>query len=415
MSRSCGPDSSISGLAHSAKVRWRIQHSSHRSFIRARSSCELPGSRNAPKCRTTCCHARSGLSEGVAQASKVLTFHVARLGAAIVTGIGFFIMIAVFIGAVVLGLGDRVTTLQACWLCVIVLSSVPAFAAHAASTSFLDAYALNKFQLPPMAAGVLGPAAGPTINPWRHALVLTGVIGFPLAALSYWWVARTWPDDSFSALSFVMWISACSGVVSAVVIFARTGGAFVREVAVPKERRRFPGTLEAYLWQRHAIPQLLLNAWYNGWAGLTMVQGPVSNPSSSLSRSDVLIEALLTGCFLALGIAAGTRGYAGFDARWGVAPELPARGPAPSSLRFTGQLLGFTLCAWLVLCVVMFGLSIERVYTWPLVVWRALLFGAFSGVLGYWSAYWTLAISEPSPAAVESELEVASAPELASK
>lgn len=342
----------------------------------------------------------------------MLTFPAARFGAAVVTGIGFFIMVVVFIGAVVLGLGDRVTGEQARWLCVIVLSSVPAFAAHAASTSFPDAYLQNKFHLPPSAAGQPCDGQGPAINPWWHASQLAVIVGLPLSSLSFWWVQRTWPNDSFSKLSFVMWLSAASGVVAAVVMFARTGKAFFREVAIPRERRRFRGSVYAYLWQRHGIPQLLLNAWFNGWAALTMVQGPVSDPSSSLSRSDVLIEACMTGCFLALGIAGGTRGYATFDVRWGVAPELPTRAAAESGLRFTGRLLTFTLCVWLVLCLVMFGLDIERVHTWTLVWTRAVFYGAFSGVLGYWSAHWTLATVEPFAAAPEVELRATADPEL---
>jgi hypothetical protein len=344
-----------------------------------------------------------------------LTFQTARFGAAVMTGIAFFIMIVVFVGAVVLGLGDRVTSEQARWLCVVVLSAVPAFAAHGASTSFLDAYAQKKFELPPRAAAQLGTATGTTGNPWQNASVAAAAVGLPFAALSFWWIRRTWPNDSFAPLSFVMWLSGWSGLIAAVVMFARTGGTFLREVAVPKARRRFAGTAEAYIWQRHAIPQFLINAWFNGWAGLSMVQGPVSDPSSSLSRSDVLLEACMTGCFLALGIAAGTYGYATFDVRWGVAPVLPARGAAISGVRFGVRLLGFTACVWLLLCAAMFGLGIERVHTWPLVVGRAVLYGAFSGVLGYWSAHWTLSHAEPAHAAGDAELAALSTPPLAQK
>lgn len=345
---------------------------------------------------------------------KVLTFPAARFGTAVVTGIAFFIMVVVFIGAVVLGLGDRVTNEQARWMCVIVLSSVPAFAAHAASTAFLDAYAQNKFHLPPSAAGQPTDGQGPTINPWRHAVLLAGSVGIPLSVLSYWWISNKWANESFPSLAFVMWLSAAGGLVAAVVIFARTGSAFFREVRIPRERRRFRGSVYAYLWQRHAIPQLLLNAWFNGWAALSMVQGPVSDPSSSLSRTDLLLEACMTGCFLALGIAGGTRGYATFDMRWGVAPELPRRAAAESGPRFIGRLLAFTLCVWLVLCLVMFGFDIERVHTWTLVWTRFVFYGAFSGVLGYWSAQWTLANVDPAAAAPEAPLGATADPELSS-
>ena len=128
----------------------------------------------------------------------------------------------------------------------------------------------------------------------------------------------------------------------------------------------------------------------------------MADPNSGLPRWIILAEVALTTSFLALGIAVGTRSYAGFDVRWGVIGRLPER--ALSTWRFTGLLAGATVGVWLALSLVMFGFGIERMSTWPIVAWRALFYGAYAGVIAYWSARWTLATPQPNAKRAEAEL-----------
>ncbi|HKU42698.1 MAG TPA: hypothetical protein VJR89_31280, partial [Polyangiales bacterium] len=285
------------------------------------------------------------------------------------------------------------------WLYAIVLSSVPPFAAHGASTSFTDAYLQNKFSLPLSAASV--PPAAHVSNPWRNALWMVALVGVPIAALSFWWITRTWPAGGVAPTEFTLRLSLWSGVLAAVVMFARTGRLFLREVSVPAARRRFRGSVQAYVWQRHVIPQFIINAWFNGWVAPTMVNGPYADPSSSMSRMDIWLEAGMTGVLVALGIAAGTRSYLLFDLRWGVISRIATR--TPNGLRFTGLLFAEAVGTWLLLGLVLFGLGIDRMGTWSLVVWRALWFGVIPAVSAYQTAMWTLSTAERAPAAATSD------------
>ena len=318
----------------------------------------------------------------------MVSFETARVGSAVLTAIAFFIMVAVFTGTIVDGLGvARLTIDQARWMFVVVISSVPAFAAHGAATSFVDAFAQGKFTLP--TAQRAEPGADTTCNPWRNAMRAGAVVGLPVALLAFVLVPRLADSESFSKTGFVLVLSACSGVLAAGVMFASTGAAFLREAAVPEAKRRFAGSVGEYIWQRHVIPQALINGWFNAWAGLSIVEGAVADPDSGLPRWIILAEAALTTSFLALGIALGTRSYAGFDLRWGVIPRSPER--ATSALRFSGQLAGVTVSVWLALSLVMFGFGIERLSTWPIVVYRAIFYGTYAGLIANWSARWVLA------------------------
>jgi hypothetical protein len=199
-----------------------------------------------------------------------------------------------------------------------------------------------------------------------------------------------------SRWSFLLWLSACAGAIAAIATYERSGRYVLREIAVPIEQRRFGGSVRAYLWQRHVVPQFVMNAWFNGWAGLSMVNGSIHDPASSLSRSGVLLDAGATGLLLTFGIALGTRGYVNFDLRWGVAPRLPDR--APSGLRSSLRLLAGTAGAWLALSLGMFALDIDRVHTWPLVAAHGVLLGLLCSVIAYWSARWTLSAAATQPA-----------------
>jgi hypothetical protein len=328
-------------------------------------------------------------------APKPVAFLTARIGGAVLTGFAFAGMVAIFVAMTVDAMHlDRVGIVHARWLFMVVLSSVPLFAAHGASTSFLDAYAQGKFYLPPSAAGHTG--GGTTANPWHNALLAGCVVGLPITILSYALIPRLWPQDGFSPSGFSALIAASSGVLAAAVMFAWTGRAFLREVAVPAQRRQFHGSLKSYIWQRHVIPQFLINAWFNAWAALSLVHGPVSDPNSSMSRGSLLIDAFVSPLGLAFGIAAGTRAYASFDLRWGVMAAQPAR--ARGSMRPAWLMLGGALGTGLVIALVLFALGIEQVHTWPLVAARGLLCGAYCGAIAFWNVHWTLCSAEPIPA-----------------
>jgi hypothetical protein len=329
---------------------------------------------------------------------KPVSFRTARIGAAILAGFGFAGMVALFVAMTVDAMHvEQVAAHQALWLFMIVLSSVPLFAAHGTYTTFVDAYAQGKFHLPPSAAG---QHADTSTNPWRGALIACGVVGLPVTALAYVLIPRAWPHDGLSPSGFSALIAGCSGLLAGAVTFAWTGRTFLREVAVPQEGRSFRGSLDAYIWQRHAIPQFLINAWFNAWAALSLVRGPVSDPSSNMPREGLMIDAFVTAIGLALGIAAGTRAYASFDLRWGVVVARATRAPSP--LRIGLMLLGGAVCTGLAIALVLFGLGVERLHTWPLVAWRGLLCGSYAGSVAYWCAHWSL--STPLPSSPSSRL-----------
>jgi hypothetical protein len=342
----------------------------------------------------------AGLLRYAPAVPKVLSFPAARVGAAVVTGIGFFIMVAFFVAPVTYGFGTgRINANQARWLFLVVLGTIPTFGAVTAATSMLDAYAQGKFRLPPSAEGQRG--SGRSQNPWWLGLLAGLFIGLPVVLASFFYISATWPAAGLTPLDVTLLLASVSGVLTGVVLFVCTGGVVLREIAVPRPARLFQGSLQAYLWQRHVLPQFVINAWFNAWAGLSIVKGPVSDPASSIGRSDVLLEASITGLFLVLGLASGTRAYVDFDLRWGVMQRVPDRAPGP--LRIAGLLFGCACGAWLMLCLVLFGLGIERIHTWPLVAARGVLYGTYSAAIAYWSARWSLMTRAPAHAPVVTE------------
>jgi hypothetical protein len=324
-----------------------------------------------------------------------VSFPVARFGAALVTGVSFFFMIALFVALVVGALAvERVGADHARWLFAIVLSSIPAFAVYGAATSFVDAYAQHRFGLPPWAAEV--PAASHALNPRTSSLRATALFGLPIAIAAFAWISQRWPRDGLSRPSFVLWLAGCSGVIAAVVMFARTGRTFVREAGVAAEHRRFAGSIEQYLWRRHGWPEFLINAWFNGWAAAAMAHGPLTDPHSGVSRSELLTDALMTGCLLALFIALESKSYATFAMRWGVVTRLQER--APRGVVFVARLLGSIAAAWLLLAGLLHALGVEHITAAPLVIVRSLWLGAVAGVSSYTTARWTFAAAETQPA-----------------
>jgi hypothetical protein len=335
---------------------------------------------------------------------------MARIGAAVLTAFGFVGMVALFVAMTVDAMKvERVGVNHARWLFMIVLSSVPLFAAHGACTSFLDAYAQGKFYLPPSAAG--RSSRGSTSNPWHSALLACGVVGLPIAFLSYALIPRVWPANGLTLGHFSWLIACCSGVLAAAVTFAWTGGVFLREAAVPTQGRRFLGSLEAYIWQRHVIPQFLINGWFNAWAALSLVHGPVSDPNSSMSRDGLMIDGFVSALGLALGISVGTRAYATIDLRWGVVVERAVRAPKP--LQAVLWVIAGALGTGLVIAGSVLGLGIEQLHTWPLAAWRGLLCGAYAGTIAYWSARWTLSSAGPSSGSLAAAPPIAATPDVA--
>ena len=296
-------------------------------------------------------------------------------------------MVALFVGATVDAMQiEHVNALQAQWLFVVVISSVPLFAVHGTITGFLDGYMQGKFVLPPSAAQ--GPVGSTPTNPWRAGMLATCLLGLPLSLAGYTLIPSYWPHVGLSLSRFTWWLAAVSGVLAALVTLARSGPALLRDLSVPPERRRFEGSLDAYIWQRHVVPQFLVNLWFNAWAALSLVQGPASDPSSSMALDRLVPDAFVSSLGLAFGIGLGTRAYARVDLRWGIVAPGPATSPGP--LRATLLMTCGALSAALLGVAMLYGFGIERLHTVPLAAVRGLFCGGVCACVAYFSARWTL-------------------------
>jgi hypothetical protein len=318
---------------------------------------------------------------------QVVSYRAARIGGAIVTGFVFFMILWMLGAAMVFSLGnDPVLRTHGRWVATIAYGMVPLFAAHSAGVGFPDAFAQGRFVLPEF--GLPPPAAGArATNPWLVALVALAVVGLPLAAGAYWLTPRVWPA-SLSAPAFVTRFAGLGAVFAGAVFFVLTGQRFLREAALPHERRRFAGSLDAYVWQRHVWPQALINVWINVWVTFALIKGPLVLASSGLSREAIVADALGTGLVLAFAVGGGTIPYARFDLRWGVAPAHDEQ--APSGVRQLAFLVGMPLLAAALTLAVLTALRVEHVSVWPLTIVRSLLCGAYAGLIAHRTAHWAL-------------------------
>jgi predicted outer membrane lipoprotein len=319
---------------------------------------------------------------------RVVSYRAARIGGTVVSGFVFFMILWTAGAGMVFTLGnDPVVMTHARWLAAIVYGTLPLFAAHAAGVGFPDAFAQGRFSLP---AGDLPPLAANVraTNPWVPASIAVGLVGLPVAVAAFWLTPALSPRE-LSAPAFVTRFAAVGALLGGLCVYVLTGDRFLREAAVPIERRRFGGSHEAYVWRRHVLPQALVNFWLHVWITFALIEGPLTSASSGMSRGALVSDAFGTGLVLALAVGGGTIPYVRFDRRWGVIAPLAA--PAPGRLQRFAWVLGAALLAAALTLAVLSALGLEHVSVWPVTIARSLLCAAYAGLVAHRAATWALA------------------------
>jgi hypothetical protein len=186
---------------------------------------------------------------------------------------------------------------------------------------------------------------------------------------------------------FVWQFATCSAVLSGAIVALLTGKSFLAQTQVLPQRRRFVGTVSAYLWQRHALPQGLLNAVLAGVAGAAIMPATLGTPGAVISAEFVRRDMIGTLCGLGIAIAAEVYGYAQFERRWGVAPVLES-----SRVRLAHQIacsaIAFAVLTGLACALT--GLGVHDVSVSTFLVGRTLGCGAYGGWIAYCLARWLM-------------------------
>jgi hypothetical protein len=337
----------------------------------------------------------------------VVPYAVARVGAVLGTG-ALFYGILYFLGGVLCAIlgSDPLPPRNGAWLAAIGLSCVPLFATHGAFVSFPDLYARGFFRLPDASLAQLFAQAqqrGAT-NPWRAALWATGVLGVPIGVLSFWLVPSL-PSEQLAVSRYLGMLAGSGALLAAGTFYVFTGRSFLREAAVLPADRRYPGTASSYLWERHVLPQALVNLWLNAWVAAALVRGPLELETSGVGRDAVLTDVFATGMFLAVAVGSETVAYARFDQRWRVSPLIGAakggviRRPIDTGWYrnvwvHTSLLLALPAVLTAVVYGVLVGLGIDHLRAWPFTVGRGVLWGLYAGGIALWFGRWTLATPE---------------------
>jgi hypothetical protein len=272
---------------------------------------------------------------------------------------------------------DVLSPLHARWYWAIGLAATAFFAGHGGSIGLLDAYSQGRVRLPAQPA-----AASAALNPWQVALTLLVRCGLPLAAISFWLVPLIWPSG-VRLQHFVWQFASVSAGLSAVLVTLRTGAPFLGQTQLALAERRFSGSAEAYLWQRHALPQALVNGLINGVVGAAIVPMKLTAAGASLSAAFVRHDIAGALCVLGLFIAGATLSYARFDRRWGVAPAL---GTKPWRLAKQAAQSAAIFAALTALLCALTGLGLRDVGVPTFLVGRALGCGVYCGWVAYWTA-----------------------------
>jgi hypothetical protein len=322
------------------------------------------------------------------KARPVVSYAVARVATAVLTGGAFFMIL----GVIGLGIAGALTkdVLQlkhARFMMAVGIALTAFFAGHSGSIGLLDGFSQGRFRLPD--AAMLPPTAARARNPWHAALWSTLLLGAPLALVAFWLLPEVWPSG-VSRGRFVGCFAVLGSFVSVVIVWVLTGRAFLSEASLPLERRSFQGSHAAYLWQRHALPQGLANLLINGWVGVALVPAAMSSPSAEVPAALVLADAGGTAFVLAIAIAIGVHTYARFDLRWGVIPAIPVS-PPRAFVRLAALFGSAFVVAFLVRALYA-GLGLDAISGWTFVVWRSLLCGLYCGAVGYWIARWSLCV-----------------------
>jgi hypothetical protein len=322
------------------------------------------------------------------QPAKVVPYPVARAATALLTGGAFFAILAL-IGFAIAGTltRDRLQLQHAQFMLAIGLVFTALFAGHSGAIGLLDGYSQGRFQLPEQPTPP--PSAARAQNPWRTGVWSAMLVGVPLAGLTFWLLPQLWPSGV--ALSRFVWSFALAGgLVSGAIVWFWTGQRFLREASLAPAQRRFVGSTAAYLWQRHAWPQAIINALINGWVGAALVPGPFESPGQGVSAAAVQLDVRGTAFVLAVAIALGVRTQSRFDVRWGIAPQLEAAAPRAWFRAFL--VFGSAPALALLVGALYAGLGLGSISAWTFVLWRSLVCGVYCGAIAYWVARWNLCV-----------------------
>ena len=316
-------------------------------------------------------------------APRQLAYPAARVAAIAVTAIGSFAMHlsgAWFIGSALTH--DVLTLTQARWLWVVGLASASFFAGHTGAIGLLDAHSQQRVRLPE-GLPETSQDAQRARNPWAVAAQSLGVWGGLAAALGVAFSPRWWPNG-VHLMQFAWQFAAASALLSGVVVAQHTGQRFLAEARLAPERRRFSGSFNAYLWQRHALPQGVVNTLLNGLVGVAIAPVALNQSVALVPASFIQRDALGTGLLLTLVIAGGVRAYTRFESRWGVAPVPREPERRTGSLPMLGLLVASSAAALL-------GLTqVPALSAWTFIVSRAIGCGVWSAIVAYWVACLTV-------------------------
>jgi hypothetical protein len=317
-----------------------------------------------------------------------LAYPVARAAAVLLTASGFFaihLLGAWFIGSALTH--DVLTLTQARWIWVVGLASASFFAGHTAAIGLLDAYVQRRVRLPE-ALPPLPSRAQPASNPWNVALQTLCIWGGVAAAISST-LLPSWWSKGVPLTHFAWQFAAASAVLSGGVVWQHTGQRFLDQARLAPERRRFAGSLNAYVWRRHVLPQGLINAVLNGWIGAAIVPAALHQTGAVVPAGFVQRDAIGTAVMLTLVIAVGVRSYALFESRWGVAPvPMPLEASRQTTPRARLLLAGM----WVALsaCVLLSLTQLPALSVWTFLLSRALGCGVLSAAVAYAVAHRTV-------------------------
>jgi hypothetical protein len=323
---------------------------------------------------------------------RVLAYRAARASVVLLIAVTFFVINAA--GAWLIGrqLTDGVLSVShARYFWAVGLGTTAFFAGQGGALGLLDAYVRGRVQLPARGPCPAKPAAPQ--NPWAVALSSLCTWGAIAAAISCWVAPRHGVPLARFCWQFASW----SAALSAVIVLQRTGAPFLEQARLEPRQRRFAGTLGAYVWQRHVLPQGVVNTVVNAWIGVAIMPAELGavHAQASIPAAFVRLDFAGAALLLALLIAAGVRGQTQLDRLSGVIDALP-RSP-PRAVRVFGA---FAIIA--TLSCVTIGIGIRAVGVAPYLVARAIFCGLLSATVAYWSALRTLAILPASAAAPNS-------------
>jgi hypothetical protein len=315
-----------------------------------------------------------------------VSYRVARAATALLTGAAFFVILAAIGLVIAAALTRDVLQLQHARIVMAIGFGLAAFfAGHSGAIGLLDGYSQGRFRLPEQLSPP--PSAAHARNPWQVASLSAVFVGVPCGALAFWWLPQLWPAG-VARTQFVWCFAAAGSAISASIVWVLTGRRFLAEAQLAPAQRRFEGSHAAYLWQRHALPQAVVNAFINGWMGVALVPGAIASPDAGVPAAAVQLDVRGTAFVLAVAIALGVRTQARFDLRWGIIAPLEASAPRPWWRAFI--VFGSAPALALLVAALYAVLGLDAIGPWTFVLWRGAACALYCGAIAYWVARWNL-------------------------